>query len=186
VSGRTPDKYGELREAAERFRAAYTEYLDNYSNPSERRRLRQRWNELLPAADEAMQVAGRVPGIASPPMLGGGQYQFGLSAVTTGVEQWHGDPQLIFDSLDQTIATLRQWERRPPRRDESKPREQHAPREQPAVARVTTPQPQPSPSASDGRRTITIPIPSLDRTEKIVSLIVGLIVIGGIVYGVVR
>ncbi len=166
---RSANDYRELREAAQRFRDAYRAYLDALLQSRDDPELRRRYNELIPAADEAMHVAGRVPGIAPPPMLGGGPYQHGLAAVTTGVEQWHGDPQLIFDALDQTIATLRQWETRPPTPSE--------PRTEPAM---------PAAAPDDGRRRITITLPTLDRTEKIVSIIVGLAALAGILYGAAR
>jgi hypothetical protein len=168
LSKRTAADYRKLRESLDAFREAYIEYLNN-RDPNAVMRLRSQYNRLIPAADKALSIAGPVPAIAPPPMFGGGPYRRGLHACTSGVEQWDSSPQLIFDALDQAEAILLQRESDP----EPEP-EPVAPAPS-AAAPVTRP--------SD-RRYVSIPVPRLDTAEKVVSLIVGLVVLAGIVYGV--
>jgi hypothetical protein len=98
--------YAEQIDALEQFRQAYVAYLEH---PSSERR--SRYNQLLPAAEAALRRADRVPGIAPPPMFGGGPYQMGLAAVVMGIERWNGGvaeiQALILDPIDQAIAVLR-------------------------------------------------------------------------------
>jgi hypothetical protein len=110
----TADEYREHREELEAFRDAYEAYLDalrHRADPTELRTLRRQYNELLPGGETALAKAGRVPAIAPPPVIGG-PYQHGLAACVHGIESWHGDPDWLFDVIDQAVADLRWAEKR--------------------------------------------------------------------------
>ena len=95
----------------------YVAYLEaaNRGDPASASRHRQAYNRAIPRADIALNVAGRVPWMAPPPLAGGGEFQPGLSACVRIIEQWHSDPTPLLDTIEQAHATLAEYERHPPR-----------------------------------------------------------------------
>lgn len=151
----TSADFRELRVALELFVTEYVAYLEaaNRGDRASASRHRQAYNRAIPRADIALNVAGRVPWMAPPPLAGGGEYQPGLSACVRIIEQWHSDPTPLLDTIEQAHATLAEYERHPPRT----------------------------------RRSLRLPrlrVPELDATQKVVSILGGLVVIVGAAVGV--
>jgi hypothetical protein len=112
-------------QSLETFRGAYEAYLDATAygvvdaSADEEQKLRRAVTTALPAADQALTVAGMVPSQTPPPSVGG-MILRGLANTAFMHEQLplggQGTPQFLLDTVDGAIARIDTFRREEQRR----------------------------------------------------------------------